>query len=308
MTDTAKVLVFGATGLDTLAQASLQTHESVPGRIVSAAGGVAGNLAMNLARLDVPVLLASRIGDDSDGRRVMRELEDSGVSTECLQTVADAKTARYVAVLDRQGDLQLAVSDMDIIETFGGDDIRALEESIRAASAIVVDTNLSARALSAVLASESDALRFADSVSAAKAVRLRGSLSRLDVLKTTPAEAAALTSIDSSDPVALSDALLELGVGSVYLSLGGDGLFIATRHGSTRLPAVDAGPVCSTSGAGDALLAGIILGRLLGEDEVEAGRLGLEAAALTLTSDKSSTPMLSRGRLIHERSQRAANA
>ncbi|MEM9401483.1 MAG: PfkB family carbohydrate kinase [Pseudomonadota bacterium] len=308
MTDTGSILVFGAAGIDTLAHAALEAKESVPGTIINSPGGVACNIAINLARLGVPTCLVSRIGDDDDSHRLVRALSDTGVDTHYLERVEDASTARYVAMLDADGDLRMAVSSMNIIETLSPSRVLQMKSDLDTARAIVADTNLTSETLTTLLGTDVTALRCVDTVSAAKAVRVADSLEHVDILKTTPVEASALTGIHARRIDALCDALLARGVNCIYLSRGADGLCVASSDGLVTLPAIRPDKLRSTSGAGDALMAGIVLGHLSGEDIVSAGELGLAAASLTLTSDTSTLTALTRELLTQTRTQHAIGA
>ncbi|MEM1175122.1 MAG: PfkB family carbohydrate kinase [Pseudomonadota bacterium] len=308
MLELGRVLVFGAAGIDTLARSTLQEGESVPGTITTSLGGVACNVALNLARLGVDVGLVSCVGDDDDGRRVVREIAESGVDTRYVSIRDAQSTARYVALLDAEGDMRLAVSSMRAVEALAVADIQALQNDRRQAAAVVVDANLSEATLRAVLQRDSDAVRCVDTVSAAKAVRVRENLRNIDVLKTTPAEASALTGVGAERIDALCNALLERGAGSVFLSMGARGLRVASRESAVTLAARSPESIQSTSGAGDALLAGIVYGRLTGEDIVGAAELGLAAATLTLSSGGSTLPALTRDLLEETRKHCATNA
>ena len=77
----------------------------------------------------------------------------------------------------------------------------------------------------------------------------------------------------------LARQLLEEGMaGAVLCSLGADGAFYLTREGYRSLPALPVSDPVTTVGAGDALLAGFLAGRLRGEDPEAAMQTGLLAA------------------------------
>ena len=74
------VLVVGAAGLDTKGRADgpLQPDTSNPGRIRIGVGGVARNVAENLARLGEHAILLSAVGDDRSGLRIREQALDAG--------------------------------------------------------------------------------------------------------------------------------------------------------------------------------------------------------------------------------------
>ena len=79
-------------------------------------GGVARNVAENLARLDVAVSFVSIVGDDEAGRALMDALGELGVDTSHVAADQTRPTAEYIAILDPQNDLALGLADMDIFD------------------------------------------------------------------------------------------------------------------------------------------------------------------------------------------------
>ncbi len=73
--------------------------------------------------------------------------------------------------------------------------------------------------------------------------------------------------------------LLELGVGGVVLTMGGDGSLLTTARERVHLPAHNI-EVVDTSGCGDAYCAGFIRALRLGWTPAECMKLGNAAAAL----------------------------
>ena len=89
---------------------------SNPGDVHPDLGGVARNVAVNLARLGCQVSCSARVGDDEDGRRVLahcrpphRYLAWSAVSAHC-------PTASYTAILETDGELVIGLADMGIYD------------------------------------------------------------------------------------------------------------------------------------------------------------------------------------------------
>src|SRR3954452_6925623 len=79
---------------------------SNPGTVTSDFGGVARNVAENLARLGRGVRMVSRVGDDEAGRGVVRHLASLGIDTSNV-TVSQRATASYTAILQQDGELVL---------------------------------------------------------------------------------------------------------------------------------------------------------------------------------------------------------
>jgi len=67
-----------------------------------AVGGSCLNVAVGLARLDVPTTLFTRLGDDEHGHRILEHLEASGVTVAAGSSVAGVRTSTATATLDDQ--------------------------------------------------------------------------------------------------------------------------------------------------------------------------------------------------------------
>ena len=92
--DNSHVLVVGAAGLDTKGRADgpLQPDTSNPGRIRIGVGGVARNVAENLARLGEHAILLSAVGDDRSGLRIREQALDAGaevLATSCPYCISN---------------------------------------------------------------------------------------------------------------------------------------------------------------------------------------------------------------------------
>ena len=154
---------------------------------------------------------------------------------------------------------------------------------------MVVDTNLPAESL-AWLCSRARMPVYADTVSAAKAERLRPQLKNLRALKTNALEAAALTG--EKDPERAAQKLAKLCPGRVFVSLGPDGMIAAERGKLLRFPVYDA-EVINTNGAGDAAAAAIVWADLRGCDLAATAQLAQLAGSITCRSAESNNPELS---------------
>ena len=107
MNEDGPVIVIGAAGLDVKGRpaSELMRGTSNAGGIRSDLGGVARNIAENLARLDVDVQMLTAIGEDDNGEYLLGQAQASGIDmSEALVTDA-GHTGAYLAVLDSQGHL-----------------------------------------------------------------------------------------------------------------------------------------------------------------------------------------------------------
>jgi pseudouridine kinase len=164
------------------------------------------------------------------------------------------------------------------------------------AAAVVVDCNLSEEALQWLFASGVSAPLFFDGVSVTKCQRLKRYLSRINMLKVNLLEAQALTGIEITSPqdaMVAAKNLAELGVGCGVVSLGRQGIAWWDAAGNVGLREGRKMEVVSTSGAGDALLSGLIHGFMAAAPFTDALNFGLRCAEFTLSSPHANHPGLS---------------
>ena len=285
----AGVVVFGGANLDVLARSSSRavSGTSNPGRVVRTAGGVGRNIAENLARLGTPVRLVAAVGEDDGGARLLEQTAAAGVDVSLVRRVA-AATGSYTAVVDSDGELVVAVSDMRATELLGPDDVGAAADAVGAAALVVVDGNLAPVAVAAALAlaERHGTPVVLEPVSVPKARALSSALDQWPVRTVTPnlAELAVLTvPADASDPPGLDEQVAVLharGVEQVWVRLGPEGSLLSTPDGVTHHASLDVAVVDAT-GAGDALLAAYCHALLAGCAPDEAAAYGQAAAALT---------------------------
>jgi len=299
------IACIGAAHIDRKARAlaPVVAGSSNPVAVTKGFGGVARNVAENLARLGASVKLLSRVGRDAEGNGVAAALMALGIDIAGIERVDGTATASYTALLEPGGQLVVALADMAI---YDGMDERFMAERlarIGGCGAWFVDANLPAAGIAALAAAKPDGtLLAADTVSVAKAPRLAPALGRIDLLFCNEAEAAALTA-PGPRVEAMARRLIESGLGAVVVTLGAAGALWASEGDSERVPAPSA-RTRDVTGAGDALTAAALLGRVQGLALGQALRRGLAAAALTVESEHSVRPDLSPA-LIDSRLARA---
>ncbi|TWB40592.1 carbohydrate kinase [Nitrospirillum pindoramense] len=294
-----RVVCLGGAVLDRKYQAlaTLVPATSNPVTGVRSPGGVARNVAENLARLAVPTALVSIVGEDEAGREILGHLRGLGVDVSQAVTTGEAPTAEYAAILGPDGDLALAAADMRIFDLFTPTLLDRAWAHLAAASWVFADCNLPAETLAA-LARRRQGARFnlaIDAVSIPKLARLPRNLAGIDLLFMNLDEANALLGSHHAGPegaVAAALALRARGTGGTVVTLGAMGTAIASDGVAAHIPAVPAQPL-DTTGAGDAMIAGTLSRLVAGDDLTAAARMGALVGALTTESAASVHPGLS---------------
>jgi pseudouridine kinase len=298
--DHSHILVIGAAGLDTKGRANtlLRTGTSNPGLIRISVGGVARNVAENLARLGEHAILLSAIGTDRSGRRVRDQAAEAGVDVSYLLESSDHHTGAYLAVFDGTGNLSISIDDMAVLSAITPAFIYARRRLIRDAAMLVLDANLSPPAIDSLFrqAAKYGVRVSADPTSVPLAERIRPHLSSLFMVTPDLPEAEVLCGFslrnNRSQGIAAAKQLVGMGVQIAIVTLAELGVCYATPDVSGHIPAVKTGVVDRT-GAGDALTAGVVFGLLNDLPIDEAVRLGATAAALTLQCYQSVCPNIS---------------
>jgi pseudouridine kinase len=294
------VVVIGSAGLDIKARPDqrLAPGISSPGVIRNTVGGVARNIAENLARLEVPTTLLTVLGQDVPGQRVLHSCHRAGINTQSIQQIRGERTGCSLALLDAGGSLHTGINDFAIVERITADYIREHEALLMNAVMIVIDATLNDDAMRTVFEiAEAGNLRVAaDPTNPTLAARLCGYLDRLYLVVPNAAETTALCgvthpAVDRESALDAARTMVASGVEIAVVTLGDQGLAYAHSGGGGYIKAIHT-KVVDTTGAGDAFSGAVIFGLLNGVEIDEAMRLGVTAASLTLQSTRTVLPTL----------------
>ncbi|MBK9476783.1 MAG: carbohydrate kinase family protein [Tetrasphaera sp.] len=287
------VVVLGAALLDLHARsrARIIPGTSNPGRVHTTAGGVGRNIAESIARLGTQVALVALIGPDEAGDRVLRDTSAAGVDVSLVMTGPEP-TGSYLAVLDDDGELAVALSDLTGTERVSVAAFQASEPAIAQAAVVVVDANLPVTVVSwALRVAHLHGVRVVlDPVSVPKARPLAAVLAEgLPVYAVTPNadELPALTG-GAADPVGW---LLDHGVDHVWVRRGAQGSTLHSRAGALHVPAAPV-TVADVTGAGDSMTAGFVHALVTGGTPAQATTYGQVVAELTVSHPATVRPDL----------------
>ncbi|BBF84481.1 pseudouridine kinase [Aquitalea magnusonii] len=303
LADNPYVVALGGANMDIRGSSShrLRQGDSNPGQVSCSPGGVARNIAENLARLGADCRLITAVGDDLYGRALLESTQRAGVDVRPVLLLPDAATSTYLSLHGPDGDMAIAINDMDILSRLDAARLAPQRELVRHAGLIVADANLSAEALAWLFAEAGDTPVFMDTVSAFKAERIRPWLGQIHTLKPNRLEAAALSGLpldQASQAAAVADWFHHQGVTQLVLSLAEQGVYYSSPsvRGWSPAPRVN---IVNTTGAGDALMAGLAWGWLQQQPLDEATQLAQACAALTLGCAATNNPTLSLAAVQH---------
>lgn len=286
------ILVIGGANIDMTGRCHdrLIPGDSNPGIVRSNAGGVARNIAENLARLGLDCGLMSAVGADLGKQLIEASCRDAGVDIRQLITIDRASTGSYLAIHNQLGALLAAISDMGIIEEMTPNLLRSQLSQFSDYQTLVLDANLPQSTLEWIVEHSKGCTLMADAVSATKAVRLKRILPKIDLLKVNRDEAAAILD-HSGDDRLLSKKLHEQGVRQVLLSQGPEGASLYSKEGYFHKGAIK-GDNASDTGAGDALFAGFIAARHLVRRAENQLEFAIACATSALSSQAAVNPDL----------------
>ncbi len=152
------------------------SRTSNPGRLHRSPGGVARNIAHSIALLGPHPILCSAAGQDSGGSLVLNATKAAGVDTSAVFQFHDLQTGTYLAIQNEKGELEAAVSSMEIMEALTPEKLDSVRSSLTSAEALIVDTNLPESSISHIvgIANLSGIPCMAEPVSVEKSRRLSG--------------------------------------------------------------------------------------------------------------------------------------
>ena len=248
------------------------------------AGGKGANQAVAAARAGGMVAMVGCVGGDQRGRDAVEGLRGDGVEVSQIHRLSTAASGVALIVVDAGGQNSIAVAPGANARLTPAI-VRQAEPLIAAAEVVLVQLEVP---LDAVVETASIAAGHGVRVilDPAPAQPLPDALWRhLALITPNVTEAAALTGReirDQADARAVAGILLERGVESAIVTLGADGVLVATRQTKTMIAGLAVEAV-DTTAAGDTF-AGALAARLAeGADLLDASRFANAAAAMAVT-------------------------
>lgn len=288
--------IIGGANIDIMGKTDtiLISHDSNIGKVTRSFGGVGRNIAENIARYGVPTHMVSAVGDDFDGHNLIRYCEEAGMDMSDTLVVKNATTSTYLAVLDHEGDMMVAINDMGVLNSITQEHMDQVFQKISKEDLLVVDTNLDKKMLEWIL-THAPCPIFVDPISCNKAVKLRGLLKYIHTLKPNIFEAETLSGLKvetEADLIKMGQFFLDEGVKEVFISLASEGVFAMNEQEHYHIKAKSVQLVNAT-GAGDASMGAICVSEALNMNLKEKILFSQTASILTLQSPESVCPDLS---------------
>ncbi len=274
----------------------IKYHDSNPGKIRLSYGGVGRNIAENLARLGGACMMVSCVGDEPMSIGAVEQLRSLGVDVSLVRVFPGEMPSMYLSILDENRDMELGISDMDIINNITPEYIDEIRHRLESMSVVALDGNLSRELLGYATSVLKGTKMFYDPVSANKGVRAKDFVGRFFAVKPNVLEAEAILDMKierDEDVRAAGQRFMELGVEKVFITLGEKGVFYMERGSEGVIRPAKGLVIKSATGAGDSFSASILLGISLGMNAKTIAEMGMAASRITMESQKAVSEKIS---------------
>ena len=283
-----RICIIGGANIDICGAsiAPLRAYDSNPGQISLSYGGVGRNIAQICALLGCSVEFVTCFSGDNYGMMMKQDCENLGMDTSSSKIIEDLPSSMYIAILDQDHDMKLAMSDMRILRRMDTAMLEPVVKRLDQNDLMIIDANLDLECISYILKNAQCPVA-ADPVSANKAGRLKKYLGMIDIFKPNRYEAEELTGIHietEQDAAACADWFLRNGVKEIIISMADKGLIAGTsekkvwfKHRMIQLE--------NATGGGDSFLGAYVSRRILKESVDDSVRFAISAAVTTIEQD-----------------------
>ena len=269
-----KICVIGGANADIIATSfqPFVPNDSNPGSVRLTAGGVGRNIAHNLASLGNEVFFMTQFGGDAFGRFTADSCHDAGIDISLCDYAPPGVRSCFLCINDCNGELMGGVSDMVAAEGITAEWLASRLSKVGNVDVFVADANIAVDAL-VYLIDHVDKPLYIDAVSGAKASKIK------EAMMLSNKKHFFSLKCNQIEQIILQD--ME-GVDRRFISLGANGLDVIEGSAKHHFPALPC-RVVNATGAGDALIAGIIHAGPKATIE-EATRIGLLCAKKNIES------------------------
>ncbi|GFE50032.1 ribokinase [Roseobacter cerasinus] len=291
-----KVVILGVFVADTAYRADRMPRmgETILGNSFALGpGGKGSNQAVACARIGADTHMISKLGRDDFGKLALDTWAAAGV-TPHVDQVADSYTgAAYIFIEESSGDNAIIIAP-GAAALIGAADIEAQAELIGSADVFVtqLEQPMPAALRALQIAREAGVRTILNPAPAADLPD--GMLALCDYVTPNETECEALTGIaveTEEEAARATSALRDLGVRTPIITMGEQGAYL---DGHGLVPAVKAGEVVETTGAGDAFNGGFAAALAEGKSDLEAVRLGCATAGISVTRPGTAPAMPTR--------------
>lgn len=296
---TLDIVILGVFVADTAYRAQRQPRlgETILGQSFALGpGGKGSNQSVAAGMAGASVGFITKLGKDPFADMALATWKKAGVTSLATQHADDYTGAAYIFVDENTGDNAIIVCP-GAAATINRSDIDSHAEVIKHCKVLMtqLEQPIDAAEYALACARKAGATTI---LNPAPAVELPTSMIALcDFVTPNEIEAETITGITVNSPkdaVAAAEALLAKGAGGAIITLGENGCLYHDGSNSVHVPAINAGPVVETTGAGDAFNGGFAVAIAEGRSPLEAIRFGTATAAISVTRPGTAPSMPTR--------------
>lgn len=291
-----KVVILGVFVADTAYRAARMPKmgETVMGNsFVLGPGGKGSNQAVACARMGAETHMISKLGADDFAKLALDTWTEAGVTPHVEQRADSYTGAAYIFIEESTGDNAIIIAP-GAAALITAADIEAQADLIASADVFVTQLEQPMPAALRALQIARDA-GVTTILNPAPAADLpEGMLALCDYVTPNETECEALTGIAVKTPAdaqTACEALRRLGVRTPIVTMGEQGAYL---HGYGLIPAVNAGRLVETTGAGDAFNGGFAAGLAEGMSPALAATYGCATAGISVTKPGTAPAMPAR--------------
>jgi ribokinase len=248
-------------------------------------GGKGSNQAVAAGRLGADVTFITRLGRDPFADMARAAWKEAGVKAAVIETPESYTGAAYIFIEETTGNNAIIVCP-GAASLISVADIDANADLIRSCGVFVtqLEQPIEAAMHGLEIARAAGVTTILNPAPAAKLPERIFGL--VDYLTPNETETEELTGIEVKtveDARRAADRLLAMGVGKVVVTLGEQGALLHSADWSEHIPAVQAGTVVETTGAGDAFTGGLAAALSRATSPLEAVRFACAVAGISVT-------------------------
>ncbi len=285
---TGRIIILGVFVADTAYRAARQPRmgETILGsEFRLGPGGKGSNQAVAAARAGGDVHMITRLGCDPFADMALETWGAAGVVAEVTRHDDGFTGAAYIFIDEATGDNAIIICP-GVAGDIGPGDIDRNAALFQGASVFMtqLEQPMEAAIHGLTTARQGGVTTILNPAPAAELPE--GMLALCDYVTPNETEAEGLTGIavvSVEDAQRAAQALLDQGAGAALITLGENGVLYHDGTTTEHIPAVNAGPVVETTGAGDAFNGAFAASLARGDAPLDAVRFGCAAAGISVT-------------------------
>ena len=267
------------------------------GRVEQVHGGVARNIAEDIANIELRPIFVSLVDRSGAGQDVLRQLRDHKVNTDYMRVTKDGM-GTWLAIFDNDGDVVAAISKRPDMTPIGDILDEQGDEIFSKADSILFELDMDKELVKRIYqyAAKYSVPVYAAVSNMSLAAKRRDFLQFTDCFVCNQQEAGILFSENYENKSAeemdliLMDKIRAANIRRMVITMGGSGAVYASLDGEHGIcPALPVS-VRDTTGAGDAFFSGVSIGLTYGKTLREACEIGTKLASSVICTMESVCP------------------